>query len=255
MSRSTRGTAACRCSWSATRSSEAGGLCPVHCVPVVEGLARRVRSDAVLDWVRNLRGDAIPRWDGRLVSSKVDPWKEAETWIAARAARIHDAGTVLVFGIGGGFHVARLGQLYPGKPMIVIEAEAAFLSSPSPLIRDLVQQIPVHAGVDPPALLGLADVQTAVKDVYAVLRHPPALRISPMYYQRASAVLLGREAECFNNLSRIRGSACRLPSSPRPPDEPAAAISVRTIVDVAVPAAAAVTEETRAWLCLRELLT
>jgi hypothetical protein len=217
--------------------------------------ARRIGSYAVLDWVSSSRGDAIPRWDGRLVTSRIDPWREAETWVAAQAARIHDARTVLVFGIAGGFHVDRLCRQCPGKPIIVIEAEPAFLSSPSSVIRDLVQRIAVHAGVDPPALLGLADVQTAVKDVYAVLPHPQAARINPLYYRRASAVLLGREVESFNDLSRIRGSACRLPPSPNPANEPAAAISVRTIVDAADPAAASVTDETRIWLCLRELLT
>jgi len=194
-------------------------------------------------------------WDGRLVTSKVDPWREAETWVARHAARVHDARTVLVFGIAGGFHVDRLCQRFPGKRIVVVEAESAFLSSPSQLIRDLAQSMTIHAGVDPPALLRLAEVEAAVKDIYVVLTHPQASRINPAYYRHASAVLLGRDARSFNDLSLIRGSACRLPLSTNPADEPASAISVRTIADAVAPLATPVTDETRAWLCLRELLT
>ena len=58
----------------------------------------------------NLKGEGswVPVVNSTLIHSAIDPFKEAKTFIDQEWERLKDNNSLIVFGLGGGFHIAEL---------------------------------------------------------------------------------------------------------------------------------------------------
>jgi hypothetical protein len=201
----------------------------------------------VIEWIPTPSGDLVPWCDGRFICSKVDPWKEAERWVEACAARVRDVRSAIVLGVAGGFHLSRLRQQFPHLRLVVVERHAAFAQSPSTLVRDALAGTSVLWDPAPPSVLAVAEVREAVLGLYAVLSHPQAVRIDAAYYEQIAAALLGRDPRAFNALAELRGARTKVPAE-------SSALSARDIAAAVDLQSDPIPAESRLWLCLRELL-
>ena len=130
-----------------------------------------------------------PDGQARLLHSLYDPVKEAETLVDA--FDFSGAGMVVVLGLGLGYHVERLGRLYPDAEIVVVEA--------SPEIFELCQKHgtgrseKVHflSGLEPKE--ALAEISRlhfkAGLPALAVFSFAPGIAFAPQYYEPVRASL------------------------------------------------------------------
>ena len=147
-------------------------------------------------------GHVILKKDGRLLASSFDPLREAQVWArqAARSPGFEQAETLIVLGLGCGYHVATLAA-HP-KAIVVVEpnieiAKAtleifSFENNVKVLVEPLARQLLSHR-----------EIARALKTPTAVLQHQPSLSCDPAFYESAQAIFLSRDMASF--LMHLRG--------------------------------------------------
>ena len=139
--------------------------------------------------------------------SRYDPDREAEQF--ARKAEVPAGRTVVVLGLGLGYHVAALRRrLGPDTPMVVVEAD--------PAVRDAAAGCGVFdpdAPGGPLCLTGVPPVELAAQIAAlgkgsgpgppVLLEHPPSVRAHPDYYAQVQS-LMAPAAPLLGRLARPR---------------------------------------------------
>ncbi len=142
-------------------------------------------------------------WEGKYLCSRVSPLKEASAWVLGNASQISSSKSIVVLGLGNGFHVVELRARYPYKKIYVIETEINIISNFKkrfPIESANIHMVHVK---DENTLLRDSYIKKLVKEFYIILDHKPSLQLFPelKVYQ---SWLLGRTYESLQWLLEAR---------------------------------------------------
>ncbi|MDZ4678111.1 MAG: hypothetical protein SGI74_11465 [Oligoflexia bacterium] len=139
--------------------------------------------------------------NGTLLHSSVNPEKEAISFIDAEWSKINSLKSLIVLGVGGGFHIREL--LKRKKFHIVI------IDSNRELVDAIIEKQPeflgsaeILAGVPPAQICREPSVIKALSGSYCILRHPASVRVAPFYYTAISQILNQRTLTNLRELSQ-----------------------------------------------------
>jgi hypothetical protein len=160
----------------------------------------------LIETVSAQNGSQVIRYDGRLLSSAVDPLHEARDWVSRRKTLLANVKSVFVLGAGSGYHVSEL-FIQTDAKIFVIERSQELISA--------VQQIQAFASPrvhficveKSAALRTLENVRTAIAESFLVLQHAPSLTVQPDFYRECKNQLLGRDWGSLNWQWQLKGFA------------------------------------------------
>src|ERR1700741_2348478 len=75
----------------------------------------------MIERLKSKKGHVIAKFNGRFVCSSVDPVKEAEDWVTKLGRSVHDIKTIIVMGVGCGYHLAQLRRAVPGTVILALD--------------------------------------------------------------------------------------------------------------------------------------
>ena len=147
-------------------------------------------------------GSWVPVVNQTLIHSTINPTKEASLLLDKEWDSIKGARSIIVFGLGGGFHIAEL--LKRGSfEVFVIEAEKKLISAMQLKWPELMAQIEVFADFPAHQLVGELNQLGAFSNTYAILKHPASVRLNPIFYRSIQHILNDR------TLHRLREMASK----------------------------------------------
>ena len=142
----------------------------------------------------------ILKRNGKLVCSSVDPQKEGHSWVQAQKLLIGNSKSILVFGVGCGFHLRSLASLYQGAKVIAIDIEKQFIDFAKrewPI--ELANIHFIHAS-QIQDLVSDREFKIALRNSYAVLKYTPAQFGFAENYQAMTDFASARSESGFCNL-------------------------------------------------------
>lgn len=158
-----------------------------------------------LVWEKARTGESVPRWDGRLLASCLDPRQEAADWIFRRAPFLNKVKTLIVLGVGGGFHILAAAERSTAR-IVVIEKERELLSAVWPKLEetlgDRIEPVLIERAVE---LRSSPRIREVLGGSFCVLEHPPSIAHHREFYSECSALLLAREWGALTWQWRLRG--------------------------------------------------
>lgn len=158
-----------------------------------------------LTWEKSQTGVTVPRWEGRLLASRIDPWQEAASWAQRRWPFINKVKSVIVLGVGGGFHVVAAAERSSAQ-IVVVEKERELLNAIWPDLEKRLGDRLTFVQVERPSDLRASPlIRQALGASFTVLEHPPSVATSREFYSECSSILLGREWGSLTWQWRLRG--------------------------------------------------
>ncbi len=142
----------------------------------------------------------IPVIDKKTLHSTVNPILEAEKLIREDIGRWMEAKTIIVLGLGGGYHIDELKRVVAGQ-IVVIEASEKLARSVQEKRPEVFENVEVLAGFSPGLLLKEEAILNSFSNSHAIFRHPASLRIAPDYYRSVQEILGSRSLPTIKNLS------------------------------------------------------
>ena len=136
-------------------------------------------------------GHKIFRFDGRSLSSSIDPVKEAQSWARAAVQNLRAGDTLFVLGLAAGYHVVELAKLIDPSRFLVIENNAEIVSQAFEILPELTDY---RILVQPDWLqLVVADqFRDSLCGVYKVATFGPSFQLSNEYFAAVENLLIGR---------------------------------------------------------------
>jgi hypothetical protein len=142
----------------------------------------------------------VPIANGILLHSSVDPEREAAQLVEREWASLSGVKSILVMGLGGGFHLEELARRHDG-PIVVIEAEKEMAQAMAEKNPELMGKIEVLAGVPPAQIPREEEIISVLSASYSVFKHPASFRISQYYYTAVMQTLNDRTLRRLRQLS------------------------------------------------------
>lgn len=146
--------------------------------------------------------------DGRHLCSAVDPSHEAKQWVSNHKTRISGAETILIVGVGCGYHIREMKKIVHPRRLIGIDAEQSILDATMRAHSldlyqdDLILFAPAH-----PVLA------ESVRQPFSVLLHEPSGFANPKLNEIRNFIL-GRTITGLPWLFRNRGWSAPRPQCP-----------------------------------------
>ncbi|MCC6278622.1 MAG: hypothetical protein IT289_11970 [Oligoflexia bacterium] len=145
-------------------------------------------------------GFQVPELDGIALHSLVDPVKEAIQMVDAAMPRLMGARTVIVLGLGGGFHLDEIKRQITGN-IVVIEArqelaDEVLAKDPRRIDKDHVLVAPSTED-----LLESSVLLEAMAQKFAIFKHAPSIRIASSYYSKINSLLTDRRIEFLKKMT------------------------------------------------------
>jgi spermidine synthase len=197
-------------------------------------------------------GRRILRKQGRLLASAIDPLKEAETWALRALAQVQLGDSLVILGLGCGYHVEALLKMRPGQSILVIEhdervAQHAYDFCPS------IPRFDVVVATDWTRLADAGRVRDVLTGVFKILAHPSSVLADREYYARVESFFRGRDRASFFMQLRLRPELVALIDAEKVEAMPDEAVSIKSIQnlfqDTSVPS-----KELHLWKVLEELV-
>jgi hypothetical protein len=146
-------------------------------------------------------GSWVPVIKKTLVHSTVNPEKEAKIFVNVEWDRIKDAQSLVVFGLGGGFHISELLSRKEFQ-ISVIEANGSLVKAMIEKWPELLNRIDVFADFPPFQLAAELQQSGAFSQTYALLKHPASIRLYPLFYKALLQFLNERTLSRLRELSQ-----------------------------------------------------
>ena len=134
-----------------------------------------------VEMVKSRTDSWVPLIDGILLHSTVNPEREAREFISNEWSLLKDTKSVIVFGLGGGFHVQEL-LARKDINIVVIEASRELASQMEAKNLKLVSQVTLLAGLPPDLVFKDAAITKCFASSFSILKHPASCRIFSSYY-------------------------------------------------------------------------
>lgn len=201
----------------------------------------------MLEWEFDATGIAVPKKDGKLLASRHNPIKEAKSWVHAQASLLNGFSCVVVFGVGGGFHIRELAAQNPKLEIIVVEQDYGLASEIEIRNGKFPENVLVLSGDEPQDFLKNPEFKKALKKIFRILKYAPSVRTNPNYFQRIQTLLTGRTQEAFQIHLKERPRLNALLSDLE-------VDGLISIYDVTEHLTDTENQESALWLALRELV-
>lgn len=153
--------------------------------------------------------DVVLLLNGTSICSRIDPWLEAQKWIDLNCSLIESYPTLIVLGLGAGYHIIRLAETFPNKKIHVIENNLNLIElfdrqmlSKNKKCREHITCHWIHE-------------YKKIKDWefrfyrdsrYAVLRFNPRCFLEKDFYSHLEDMLIGRKFESFVEQARFKNN-------------------------------------------------
>lgn len=198
-------------------------------------------------------GHRVLRKNGKLLASAFDPVREATAW----AEKVMGAGepscdTLIVVGMGSGYHVAALKSRYPDISLLVIDNDAEVVDRAREICPE-VAGIPTVAEPKWMDLIKSASLSDALNGVYKIALHGPSFQSNPNDFSLIERLLRGRDKLSFLLLLKACPELLPLLDPEAVSRIGEEAISIKTVSELFSPHAAA-SRERRLWRVLEELI-
>ncbi|HEX4926140.1 MAG TPA: hypothetical protein VFV50_18750 [Bdellovibrionales bacterium] len=212
----------------------------------------------MLEWEEGRTGTRIPKWNGRLLASRVDPLREAVHWADRAEARVRGVRTAFILGLGAGFHVQELAKRFSNLNIIAFEPIAELADDFN--ARSSAPNVTVIVPFKGALVLSEPRVADAVCASYVVLRHAPTMKCSEELLTETERWLLGRDDQSFYALLQARRNDLQLFSRLELPElrnrglsdvRNRKPVTIKSIVPALRPA---FDERSQIWLALSELV-
>ncbi len=152
----------------------------------------------MLEWIESRTSHLIPKQNGTLLCSSIDPMAEAKKWVARQTGDLKSYDVLFVLGLAGGFHINQLAQNFPDSEIIVIEPikelEKMLLSRRGPV----AENITILSGLTLEEIKANVFVRAGLKSLYRVLAYPTSCRLNKDFFEKVENLLLGRDADSFS---------------------------------------------------------
>jgi hypothetical protein len=160
----------------------------------------------MLEWVATPYGEMVPKFNGTLLASKVDPLKEARTWVVHHRPQIESADRHFLLGVAGGHHAAELSRQYPSKEFLCVEYVADLSISVAYAQLRTAVNVEMIVGQDLKNILKNERVQKALGGLFTILTHQPSYGVAKDYYDGLRDALTGRSWRAFNGILKFRSA-------------------------------------------------
>jgi hypothetical protein len=208
----------------------------------------------MLEWVATPYGEVVPKFNGTLLASKVDPFKEARGWVTHHRKQIESADRHLLLGVGGGHQVMELAMQFQDKEFICIEfLESLSFSNQYAQIRAQTN-VELILGCDEKKIFKNERVPKLMSEVFTILKHTPSWQVAPEYYAKIQAAFTAHDWKAFNQALKFRSRddlfLNELNFSPKAGD----ALTAKDIVEFVDSKEGDLSDGEMIWMALGELI-
>ena len=210
----------------------------------------------MLEWIESRNSQFVPRVEGLLLCSSIDPVIEGRKWAEKATEKDAPYEVYFVMGLGGGYHVSALAQMHPNAEIIVIEPsrdlEKELLSRRGPL----PQNVTIVAGKKVEDVKSNVFFSSGLKSIYRVLKYPTSFRLHRDYFETLEKFLLARDPEILSEHLENRPSLREFFKSLKLNSEDVSTKPL-TVIDIASAIRArskTLEREGMIWMALRELV-
>lgn len=125
-----------------------------------------------LEQLQSATNEPVFRLNGKLLSSKMDPRKEAAQWLEQNQLFARLSKTIVVIGVGSGYHLIALREKYPAAQIIAVSSSTQLLESIQVAHKDAVKGIIFYAATTLDDFFEAEPTQSAFSTTTVVLKHP-----------------------------------------------------------------------------------
>jgi hypothetical protein len=151
-------------------------------------------------------GSPVVRYDGRLLSSAVDPLNEARDWVSRRRTLLANVQSVFVLGAGSGYHISEL-FIQTDAKILIVEHSQELVVTVQEIQKFISPRIEFVCVEKSAALRALESVRAAVAGSFLVLQHAPSIAAEPGFFRECQNQLLGRDWGSLNWQWQLKGFA------------------------------------------------
>lgn len=131
-----------------------------------------LESQSELEQLRSTTNEVVFRLNGKMLSSKVDPRKEAALWIEQNQLLAKYSKTIVVIGIGSGYHLISLKEKHPQAQIIAVSSSQALLDAVQVAHKDAVAGISFYCANTIEDFYEAEATQGVFATTTVVLKHP-----------------------------------------------------------------------------------
>lgn len=163
----------------------------------------------MIELITNKDGLKIPKVDGICLHSLVDPVRESIRNVNEFETSLKQARYIIVFGLGGGFHVEELKRRFSAE-ITVIEASSEIAQAVIENNPRLIDSQNLLIGQSFDALLNNDAFIDSFSDRFAVYQHTPSIRLFTEYYKKILHEIHGRKLSTLKSLALHNPELTRL---------------------------------------------
>lgn len=150
----------------------------------------------MLDEIRSKSGHRILRCAGRLLASREDPIREASRWVETNQKYFLGRKSVIVLGVGCGYHLEILKQEPGVKSVIGIDSSQEIIAWSKTRLA--------NTGIQLLSFEEVAKLRSVVAENYCVLKYFPSIVLNQKIYEEHYEFLLGRTIPGAEFVSSLR---------------------------------------------------
>ena len=136
-------------------------------------------------------------YNGRHICSSVDPEHEAREWVKGLNDSLRSAKTIVVLGLGNGFHVVELEKAYPSSRIVVIETRMDMLAPCQGLQGLSMSSTDVIIAESLDVLKAQSRIKKVLQSSFAVVQYRPVTNTDAKLFEQFYELLIGRSEDSF----------------------------------------------------------
>jgi hypothetical protein len=141
-------------------------------------------------------GQPVLKKGGRWLASSFDPVKEAVAWAKQAVQALGPNESILVLGLGSGYHVAELSKILSRDRYLVIESDPEIASTVFDLLPEL-HESRILVDSDWTKLVTDDRFRDSLAGVYRFAKYGPSCQMATEYYRLVENLLIGRDRISF----------------------------------------------------------
>ena len=138
-------------------------------------------------------GHTIWSENGRALCSRVDPLKEAVSWVDHHAGDITTSQVVIVLGLGCGYHLVELIRRFPIKKILVLESNPELVDEVQELHGSALGTIDILTGKKIESFLESSRLQKALTKIFYLAEFRAGTAPQHDFYENLRNYILARE--------------------------------------------------------------
>ncbi|MCB0411256.1 MAG: hypothetical protein KDD22_01945 [Bdellovibrionales bacterium] len=147
----------------------------------------------MLEIVNSQQGTPVVCWQGLALASMKNPVRAAEHWVIQNTSAVKNCDTVIILGLGCGYHVVEFLKVFPEKSVVVLEHTKELVDYCGRQFPMELAAVNVIQCSNVSHLITMARIEAALKKSYCVIEHVPSCVVHRQFYIDIACLLRGRE--------------------------------------------------------------